>query len=96
MSQHLPDSLLPIGTLQHGWPAAHEADALTLVRSVTGAVVSVTAALKRVNALLAEETRDHAALARAVASLNYAVADQRQAAGGVLERLTAEIVPSVS
>jgi hypothetical protein len=97
MVQSPPKGIYPLGTQPQGWTGAAPAEAVdptTLVRSVTGAVVAVTAALRQINALLAEETRDHASLARAVAALNYAVGDQRLAASGVLERLSEEIAPA--
>ena len=63
-----------------------EMDPATLVRSVTGAVVAVSAAMRSLNAALDGAVGDPAAVDRAMAALNAAVADQAMMARRVLSR----------
>ncbi len=63
------------------------ADPATLVRSVTGAVVAVSAAIRHLSAALAREGEKDADIARALAALDAAVADQSITARAVLKRL---------
>jgi len=63
------------------------ADPATLVRSVTGAVVAVSAAIRHLSAALAQEGRNDADIGRALAALDAAVADQSNTARTVLKRL---------
>ncbi len=62
-------------------------DPATLLRCVTGAVVSVSAAMRHLSAALAAQDPDDAQLGRAMAALNAAVADQSITARAVLKRL---------
>ena len=94
-----PAGIFPIGTRNGPWrsfaplPAALReasispmADQASLVRSVTGAVVAVSAAMRHLSAAL-EQGVEEAAVARAMAALNMAVADQSIIARLVLKRL---------
>ena len=67
-------------------PAHHVVDPTSIVRSVTGAVVAVSAAMRNLNAALEGEAHDPAAVDRAMAALNAAVADQAMTARRVLHR----------
>ena len=67
-------------------PAHHAADPTSMVRSVTGAVVAVSAAMRNLSAALEGEAHDPAAVDRAMAALNAAVADQAMTARRVLHR----------
>ena len=67
-------------------PARQEADPASLVRSVTGAVVAVSAAMRTLNAALDAGAHDPAMVDRAMAALNAAVADQALTARRVLRR----------
>jgi hypothetical protein len=63
------------------------ADPAALLRSVTGAVVAVSAAMRHLTLALEAEPQNDAALGRAMAALNAAVADQTITARAVLKRL---------
>ena len=71
-------------------PQCQAVDPATLVRSVTGAVVAVSAAMRNLNAALEEGVPDAGAVDRAMAALNAAVADQALTARRVLRRIGAE------
>lgn len=64
-------------------------DPASLVRSVTGAVVAVSAAMRSLNAALEGAAQDPATVDRAMAALNAAVADQALTARRVLQRFEA-------
>lgn len=83
-----------------GWGAAplpaslrpspqREADPVRMVRSVTGAVIAVSAALRGLNAALDDGEHDQASVDRAMAALNAAVSDQALTARSLLRRLDA-------
>lgn len=74
---------LPAALRPPGRPAL---DPASLVRSVTGAVVAVSAAMRSLNAALEEVEPDPALVDRAMAALNAAVADQTLTARRVLRR----------
>ena len=67
-------------------PARQSVDPASLVRSVTGAVVAVSAAMRTLNAALEDGASDPAMVDRAMAALNAAVADQALTARRVLRR----------
>lgn len=73
-------------------PPAQGPDPATLVRSVTGAVVAVSAAMRMLNAALENSGHDRAVIDRAMAALNAAVADQTLTARRVLHRFEDEVM----
>lgn len=70
-------------------PARRPEDPAQLVRSVTGAVVAVSAAMRALNEALDQPEQDVASIDRALAALNAAVADQAITARRVLQRFGA-------
>ena len=76
----------PLPAMLRPAPAPREADPATLVRSVTGAVMAVSAAMRTLNRALEEGGQDPAMVDRAMAALNAAVADQAMTARKVLHR----------
>lgn len=82
----LPPELRPVALPPRTDPA-------TLVRSVTGAVVAVSAAIRHLSAALAREGEKDADIARALAALDAAVADQSITARAVLKRLSDPALP---
>ncbi len=82
-------NLPPAGIFLPGAPpfvVAPPASPEQLVRAVTGAVLSVTANLRLINAAIA--AGDAPDIGRALAALNAAVAEQSRAARGVLAHLS--------